>query len=148
MSATIDTVPDSERSGSRANAGSCEGQYRLFDGVRRYDLTLAQESVGAQRVEEEVVGGEDGPEVQTLPSVPPVFEPLTELVAAGVGGKINHSACKWCYPKISLEDFCVAGKGMGLTSIDLVGVNDLATVKKHGLVCAMARSRGVASRHR
>lgn len=25
-----------------ANAGSCEGQYRLFDGVRRYDLTLAQ----------------------------------------------------------------------------------------------------------
>ena len=25
-----------------ANAGSCEGQYRLFDGARRYDLTLAQ----------------------------------------------------------------------------------------------------------
>jgi hypothetical protein len=25
-----------------ANAGSCEGQYQLFDGVRRYDLTLAQ----------------------------------------------------------------------------------------------------------
>ncbi|MGV3531810.1 MAG: hydroxypyruvate isomerase family protein [Chthoniobacteraceae bacterium] len=57
--------------------------------------------------------------------------------ASGLKGKINHSACKWCYPKISLEDFCVAGKGMGLTSIDLVGVNDLGTVKKHGLVCAM-----------
>jgi hypothetical protein len=25
-----------------ANAGSCEGRYQLFDGARRYDLTLAQ----------------------------------------------------------------------------------------------------------
>jgi hypothetical protein len=25
-----------------ANAGNCNGQYQLFDGVRRYDLTLAQ----------------------------------------------------------------------------------------------------------
>ncbi|HZF62923.1 MAG TPA: hydroxypyruvate isomerase, partial [Chitinophagaceae bacterium] len=21
-------------------------------------------------------------------------------------GRINHSVCKWCYPKISLEDLC------------------------------------------
>ncbi len=63
------------------------------------------------------------------------------LVAAdersGLKGKINHSACKWCYPKVSLEDFCVAGKEMGLTSVDLLGTGDFATLKKHGLVCAM-----------
>ena len=52
-------------------------------------------------------------------------------------GRINHSVCKWCYPKVGLEDLCVAGKGMGLSSIELLEIGDLATVKKHGLTCAM-----------
>jgi hydroxypyruvate isomerase len=57
--------------------------------------------------------------------------------ASGLKGHINHSACKWCYPKVPLEEFCAAGKEMGLTSVDLVGPNDFATLKKHGLVSAM-----------
>ena len=52
-------------------------------------------------------------------------------------GRINHSVCKWCYPKVSLEDLCVAGKGMGLSSIELLEIGELPTVKKHGLTCAM-----------
>ena len=52
-------------------------------------------------------------------------------------GRIHHSVCKWCYPKISLEDLCVAGKGMGLQSIELLNPPDFATLKKHGLTCAM-----------
>ena len=41
--------------------------------------------------------------------------------ASGVKGRVNHSACKWCYPKVSLDDLCTAGKEMGLTSIDQIG---------------------------
>ena len=56
---------------------------------------------------------------------------------ASLKGRINHSVCKWCYPKINLEDLCVAGKEMGLQSIELLTVGDFPTLKKHGLICAM-----------
>jgi hydroxypyruvate isomerase len=52
-------------------------------------------------------------------------------------GRINHSACKWCYGKISLDELCKAGKEMGMVAIDLLGPNEFETVKKHGLVCSM-----------
>ena len=35
--------------------------------------------------------------------------------SAGMKGRVNHSVCKWCYPKVSLDDLCAAGKDMGLT---------------------------------
>jgi hydroxypyruvate isomerase len=56
---------------------------------------------------------------------------------SGTKGRVNHSACKWCYPKVSLEDLCTAGKEMGLTSIDLLQPADFPTLQKHGLTCAM-----------
>lgn len=52
-------------------------------------------------------------------------------------GRVRHSVCKWCYPKVSLEDLCVAAKGMGVASIDLLNPSDFPTLKKHGLTCAM-----------
>jgi hydroxypyruvate isomerase len=56
---------------------------------------------------------------------------------AQLKGRINHSVCKWCYPKVSLEDLCLAGKEMGLSSIELLEAKDFETLKKHGLTCAM-----------
>jgi hydroxypyruvate isomerase len=56
---------------------------------------------------------------------------------AGVGGRINHSACKWCYKDISLDDLCAAGKKFGLRSIDLLDPADFPTLKKHDMHCAM-----------
>ena len=56
---------------------------------------------------------------------------------AGVGGKINHSACKWCYKDISLDDLCTAGKEFGLQSVELLMPEDFATLKKHEMRCAM-----------
>ncbi len=56
---------------------------------------------------------------------------------AAAGGKINHSVCKWCYPKVALDDLCKAGKEFGLQSVELLDPPDFATVKKHGLHCAM-----------
>ncbi len=57
--------------------------------------------------------------------------------ASGVKGRIHHSVCKWCYPKVGLEELAIAGKEFGLTSIELLEVNDIPTVQKHGLTCAM-----------
>ena len=56
---------------------------------------------------------------------------------AALKGRINHSVCKWCYPKVSLEDLCTAGKEMGLQSVELLTVDDFPTLRKHGLICAM-----------
>lgn len=60
-----------------------------------------------------------------------------KALSGATKGRINHSVCKWCYPKISLEDLCVAGKEMGLQSIELLTVQDFPILKKHGLICAM-----------
>lgn len=57
--------------------------------------------------------------------------------AAGVKGNVNHSVCKWCYRNITLENLSVAGKEIGLSSIELLTVDQIPTVKKHGLTCAM-----------
>ena len=53
-------------------------------------------------------------------------------------GRINHSVCKWCYPKISVEDLAKAGKQFGLQSIELLGPDDWPAAQKQGLTCAMA----------
>ncbi len=60
-----------------------------------------------------------------------------ESAGAKLKGRVNHSVCKWCYPDIQLEPFCQAAKEIGLQSVELVEVNDLPTLKKHGLTCAM-----------
>jgi len=58
-------------------------------------------------------------------------------------GRINQSVCRWCYGKIPLEELCKAAKAMGLKSIELVGPNEWPTLKKHGLICAMAGGAGM-----
>ena len=58
--------------------------------------------------------------------------------AAGVArGRIQHSVCKWCYPKIPLEHLCAAAKNIGLESIELLDPPDFPTLKKFDLQCAM-----------
>ena len=52
-------------------------------------------------------------------------------------GRVNHSVCKWCYPKIPLDDLCTAGKEFGLKSVELLTVSDFPTLKKHDMHCAM-----------
>ena len=64
---------------------------------------------------------------------------------AAAKGSINHSVCKWCYPKIPLDDLCTAGKEFGLTSVELVAPEDFPTLKKHGLTCAMTTFPTIAA---
>ena len=73
----------------------------------------------------------------TAASLQPRLSAAEAAAGPSLKGRIHHSVCKWCYPKVSLEDLCVAGKEMGLQSIELLEVKDFPTLKKHGLTCAM-----------
>lgn len=52
-------------------------------------------------------------------------------------GKVRHSVCKWCYKDIPLETMCAAAKEIGLESVELLDPPDFATLRKHGMHCAM-----------
>jgi hydroxypyruvate isomerase len=66
------------------------------------------------------------------------LEAADSAAGAALKGRINHSVCKWCYPNVELEDLCVAGKAMGLRSIELLEPKDWPKLLEHGLTCAMA----------
>jgi len=69
--------------------------------------------------------------------------------AAEAGGRIKQSVCLWCYngflkrEKMDLDTFAAACAAMGLRSIELVGPDQWAPLKKHGLICAMTPSHGI-----
>ncbi|MHC4331511.1 MAG: TIM barrel protein, partial [Planctomycetota bacterium] len=61
------------------------------------------------------------------------------LKRAATKGHINHSVAAWCFaPYWDIEKMCRISKQLGCKSIELVGPNDFPTLKKHGLVCALA----------
>ncbi len=49
----------------------------------------------------------------------------------------RHSACRWCYGDIPLEEFCERGLDIGLESIELLKPEEWPIIKKHGLECAV-----------
>jgi hydroxypyruvate isomerase len=54
-------------------------------------------------------------------------------------GRINQSIAHWCFAEYwNLEKMCQVAKALGCKSIELVGPSDFATLKRHGLVCALA----------
>ncbi len=67
----------------------------------------------------------------------PKLAGAADAVPTKLKGNIHHSACRWCYDKIKLDDLCVAGKAMGLSGIDLLQPGEFDTVRKYGLVCSM-----------
>lgn len=52
-------------------------------------------------------------------------------------GNVNHSACRWCYQRIPLDELCAAARDLGLKGIDLLGPEEWPVAAKHGLVCSM-----------
>ena len=39
-------------------------------------------------------------------------------------GRLRQSVCKWCYPKLSVEELCAAAAALGLQSVELLGPDD------------------------
>lgn len=58
-----------------------------------------------------------------------------------IKGKINHSACRWCYNDIPLDELCQKGKALGLVAIDLLTPDEWATAKKYDLQSSMGFTR-------
>lgn len=67
--------------------------------------------------------------------------PFQQSFAAAPSGKlkgnIRHSVSQWCYGNIPLDEFAKACVEMGIESIELLQEKDWATVKNHGLTCAV-----------
>ena len=65
-------------------------------------------------------------------------------------GRIKQSVCSWCFTnrgeKWSLDKVCEVAKALGCPSVELIGPSDFPTLKKHGLVCAIA-SNGMGFTH-
>ena len=73
----------------------------------------------------------------TIATVATQLETRLYAEEQATGGNVNHSVCKWCYGKIPLDDLCVAGKEFGLQSVELLGPEQVKTVQKHGMTCAI-----------
>jgi len=59
-------------------------------------------------------------------------------------GNIKHSIVYWCFAfngaKWSLDEMCGVAKSLGCKSVELLDVEQFATVSKHGLKCAIANN--------
>src|SRR6266508_971834 len=55
----------------------------------------------------------------------------------GSAGRLKQSVSRWPYRAIPFPDFCQAASRMGLAAIDLLGADQWAPVREHGLVCSM-----------
>jgi hydroxypyruvate isomerase len=64
--------------------------------------------------------------------------------AAALKGHINHSAVEWCFKSHykSTDELCATAKSLGCQSVELAAPELWPTLKKHGLVCAIAGSHG------
>jgi hydroxypyruvate isomerase len=58
---------------------------------------------------------------------------------AKVKGNVKQSICRWCFSKIPLENLAEEARKMGYQSIELIGPDEIKTVKKFGLTCAVMR---------
>ena len=57
-------------------------------------------------------------------------------------GRLRQSVCRWCYPKIELQEFFKAVAGMGLTAVDLLTEKEWPIAGEHGLICSMGSGAG------
>ncbi len=72
------------------------------------------------------------------------FTNKTKHTALTLKGNINHSACRWVYNDIPLDELCAAGKKIGLKAIDLVGPKEWAVLKKYDLDSPMCNGAEIS----
>jgi hydroxypyruvate isomerase len=57
--------------------------------------------------------------------------------------RLKQSIVQWCFQKHwTIEQLCQQARRLGCVSVELVAPKDWPTLKKHGLVCAIAGSHG------
>ena len=76
----------------------------------------------------------------TLRASPPSQAPAS--APKELKGRIHHSACRWCYGSIGLDELCRRAAAMGLKSIELLDEKEWKIPAQYGLTCAMANGPG------
>jgi hydroxypyruvate isomerase len=83
---------------------------------------------------------------QARPPQPPLEVDLDKIERIVVNGRINQGICGVGLGRMPLEMRCAMLAKMGVKAVDFAGPGDWPTLKKHGLVCSLARgSGGIAS---
>ncbi len=59
-------------------------------------------------------------------------------------GSIKHSACRWCYSDIPLEELCERGQDVGLQSLELLGPKEWPVARKYDLSCAVGNDSWIS----
>ena len=77
-------------------------------------------------------------------SFPRITRSETEPSYKISNGRIKQSVVAWCFKPMSVEELAAASAKLGLKSLELVTPEHFATVKKHGLTCAIVSSHGFA----
>ena len=65
------------------------------------------------------------------------IEAADNQMGTSLKGRINHSACRWCYSSIPFEDLCKSAKEIGMKSLELTGPAEWEILKKYDLTSAM-----------
>jgi hydroxypyruvate isomerase len=69
--------------------------------------------------------------------------PAADKKPAARKGRVKQSIVQWCYQKYwNIDEMCRLAKKLGCMSVELVDPKDWPTLKKHGLICAIAPSHG------
>lgn len=76
----------------------------------------------------------------------------TNLLASAAGkeqlvslkGKINHSACRWCYSNIPIEQLASNFKKLGMAGMDLVGPSEWNVLKANNLISTMCNGAEIS----
>jgi hydroxypyruvate isomerase len=80
----------------------------------------------------------------TTLSLPKIIHAAEPELYKSSKGRINQSVASWCFKPMSVEELAINAAKMGLKSVELLTPENFATVKKHGLICAMVSSHGFA----
>ena len=59
-------------------------------------------------------------------------------------GKIKHSACRWCYSGIPIEQLAKNFKGLGMVGMDLVGPKEWNVLKENNLISTMCNGAEIS----
>ena len=57
-------------------------------------------------------------------------------------GRIHQSVCRWCYPKMTVEELSEYGAQIRLKAVDLLQPAEWEIPRRYGLVCAMGYAGG------
>ena len=57
-------------------------------------------------------------------------------------GRIYQSVCRWCYPKMTVEELSEFGAQIGLKAVDLLQPEEWEIPRRYGLVCALGYAGG------